>query len=55
VITEINKQAVKSSDDAVSLSEKATGDHILLRVWSSGSGGGPGGTHYLSVDNTKRK
>jgi serine protease Do len=55
IITEINKHPVKSSDDAVTLSEKANSDHILLRVWSAGGGGGPGGTHYLSVDNTKRK
>jgi serine protease Do len=55
VIMEINRQSVKNSDDAVALSEKATTDHILLRVWSAGTGGGPGGTHYLSVDNTKRK
>ncbi len=55
VLIEINRQAVRNSEDAVALSEKAKGDHILVRVWSSGARGGPGGTRYLVVDNTKRK
>ncbi|HVV00797.1 MAG TPA: DegQ family serine endoprotease [Verrucomicrobiae bacterium] len=54
VIMEINRQPVKSADEAVALSEKAKGDRILLRVWTAGGEGSPGGTHYL-VDNTKRK
>ena len=54
VIVEINRQAVRSADEAVTMSEKAKGDHILLRIWRGG-GGGRGGTLYLSVDNTKRK
>jgi serine protease Do len=55
VISEINRQPVKSAEDAVSLSEKAKADRILLRVWSAGEGGGAGGSHYVSVDNAKRK
>jgi hypothetical protein len=46
---------VKDAEQAVALSDKAKGDHILLRVWSAGREGGTGGTHYISVDNTKRK
>ncbi len=53
VIVEINRQAVHSADEAVTLSEKARTERILLRVWR-GSGDG-GGFYYLSVDNTKRK
>jgi len=41
VILEINRQPVRSSDEAVSLSEKVASDRILLRVWSQ-AGGGPG-------------
>jgi hypothetical protein len=44
---------VRSADDAVALSEKAKGDHILLRVWRGDEG--RGGMLFLSVDNTKRK
>jgi serine protease Do len=51
VILEINRQPVRSAQDAVDLSEKAEGERILLRVWSS-RGGGPGGTRYIVVDNT---
>ena len=54
VILEIDRQPVRTADDAVNLSEKAKGDRVLLRVWSN-SGGGPGGTHYLVVDNAKLK
>ncbi len=53
VIVEINRQPVRSADDAVALSEKGQGDRILLRVWRGGEGGG--GMLFLSVDNTKRK
>jgi serine protease Do len=53
VIIEINRQPVRSADDAVALSEKGKGDRILLRVWRGGEGGG--GMLFLSVDNTKRK
>jgi serine protease Do len=53
VVIEINRQPVRSADEAVALSEKAKGDHILLRVWRGGEG--RGGMLFLSVDNTKRK
>ena len=53
VITEIDRRPVRNADEAVTLSEKAKGDHILLRVWRGGDD--RGGTLYLSVDNTKRK
>jgi serine protease Do len=55
VILEIDHHAVKSSDEAVQLAEKAKGDQILLRVWSRPGGRGPGGTRFLVVDNTKTK
>ena len=44
VITEINKQAVKSADDAVKLTEKPAGAQTLVKVYSHG------GTRYLTVD-----
>jgi serine protease Do len=53
IIVEIDHQPVRNADEAVTLSEKAKGDHILLRIWRSGEG--RGGMLYLSVDNTKRK
>jgi serine protease Do len=55
VILEINRKPVQSADDAVELSNSATGKTILLRVWSRAMGGGIGGSRYLTVDNTKRK
>ena len=55
VIVEINRQPVHSADEAVSLSEKAKGDHVLLRVWSHAAGGGTGGTRYLLVESAKHK
>ena len=55
IIIEINRQPVHKADDAVALSEKAKGDHVLLRVWSRGAEGRPGGTRYIAVDNSKRK
>jgi len=53
VIVEINRQPVRTADEAVALGEKAKGDRILLRVWRGGEG--RGGMLFLSVDNTKRK
>jgi C-terminal processing protease CtpA/Prc len=53
VIIEIDRQSVRTSDEAVALSEKVKGERILLRVWRSGEG--RGGMLFLSVDNTKRK
>lgn len=54
VILEINRVPVRSAEQAVDLSNKATGDRILLRVWSGGQAR-PGGTRYLVVDNTKHQ
>jgi serine protease Do len=54
VIVEINHQRVRSADDAVALNQKVKGDKVLLRVWSRGPGGA-GGTHYLVIENAKRK
>jgi len=52
VILEINRQPVRNADDAVTLSKRAKGDHVLLRVWSR-AGEGISGTHYIVVDNRK--
>ena len=52
VILQIDRQPVRSAEDAVNLSEKAKDDTILLQVWSR-SGNGPGGTHFLTVKNKK--
>lgn len=52
VILQINRQPVRSADEAVELSEKAAGDKILLQVWSQ-VGTGQGVTRYLVVRNTK--
>jgi serine protease Do len=49
VIQEINRQPVKSSEDAVKLSENAKGERVLLRVWRQGGG------FFITVDNTKKK
>ena len=38
VIIEIDRQPVRSADEAVAASEKAKGDRILLRVWRGGEG-----------------
>jgi hypothetical protein len=46
---------VRNADEAVTLSEKIKGDHVLLRVWSQGSGSGLGGTRFIVVNNAKRK
>ena len=53
VIVEINRQPVKDADTAVELSNKAKGDRVLLRVYSSE--GGTGATRYLSVEAGKKK
>jgi len=55
IILEMNRQPVRNADEAVALSEKVKGDRVLLRVWSQGGGGGLGGTHYVVVNNSKRK
>ena len=52
VLMEINRQRVRTADDAVALSQSVKGNHVLLRVWSR-MDGGPGGTRYLVVDNSQ--
>ena len=46
VITEINRQPVKSAEDAVKLTESPKDKTTLLRVWSNG------GSRYVVVDET---
>lgn len=53
VLLQISRQPVRNAEDAASLSQKLTGDRILLQVWSR-LGGGQGGTRYLIVDNRKK-
>jgi serine protease Do len=53
VIVEIDRQPVTDSASAVKLCTAAKGDQILLKIWRRS--GERGGTHYLSVDNTKKK
>ena len=53
VILEIDRQTVRDAEQAVNLSEKVKGDHVLLRVWSNA--GGSGGARYLSVEIKKKK
>jgi serine protease Do len=43
VIQAINRQAVRSADDAVKLSENVKNDAVLLKVWTHGA------THYVVV------
>lgn len=54
VITSIDQEPIENADDAVELTEKASGDQMLLRVWSRGPGG-EGGTRFVVVDNRKRE
>jgi serine protease Do len=49
VILEINRQPVKSADEAVKLTEEAKDKTTLLRVWSKG------GSRYVVVDENERK
>lgn len=49
VILEINRQPVRTADDAVKLSKNAKSDQILLRVWTQGV------NRYIAVDNTKHQ
>jgi len=53
VILEINRQTVRDADAAIELSKQIKSDRILLRVWTNA--GGSGGTHYITVDNRRRK
>ena len=52
VIVEINRQAVNDAETAIKLCKQVKGDQILLKIWRRT--GERGGTHYLSVDNTKK-
>jgi serine protease Do len=54
VLLEINRQSVPNAEAAVSLSEKAKGAQVLLRVWSQGVNG-QSGTRYIVVENPKHK
>jgi serine protease Do len=49
VIEEINRQPVRTADDAVKLTERAGNRKTLLKLWSHGS------THFLVVDETDGK
>ena len=51
VIQEINRQPVRSADDAVRLTSNAKDRITLLRVWSNN--GGQSGSHYLVVDESR--
>jgi serine protease Do len=53
VIVEINRQPVRSADDAVDLTKNVKGGRLLLRVYSNA--GGASGTHYLTVEVGKKK
>jgi serine protease Do len=52
VIVEIDRQPVRNADEAVALSEKAKGEHVLLRVWNSGRGGG---TRFVLIASSRQK
>jgi serine protease Do len=47
VIQEINRQPVKTADEAVRLTENPKDKVTLLRIWSNG------GSHYVVVDESK--
>ena len=53
LILEINRQPATDAESAIKLCEQAKGDQILVKIWRRS--GERGGTHYLSVDNTKKK
>jgi serine protease Do len=48
VILEINKEAVKNSEEAVRLTERPKDKTTLLKVWSKGN------TRFVVVDETKQ-
>ena len=52
VIVEINHQSVGNADDAVNICKRIKSARILLKIWRRS--GDFAGTHYLSVDNTKK-
>ena len=47
VIQEINRQPVKTAEEAVRLTEHTKDKVTLLRIW------GNGGSHYVVVDESK--
>lgn len=49
IILEIDRKPVQDADQAVKLSEDATGKRVLLRIWRNG------GSTVLIVDNAKKK
>lgn len=49
VIQEINRKPVKSAEEAVQMTEKATDKTSLLRIWRNG------GSRYVVVDETAEK
>jgi serine protease Do len=49
IIQEINREPVKSADEAVEASKRIKNKHILLRVYSNG------GSRYIPVDESKKK
>jgi len=55
VIQEINRETVRTADDAVKLSDKAHGARVLLKIWRPNNSGNGGGSFYITVDNTKKK
>ena len=54
VITEINREPVKNAQEAVAKTKHVQGNETLLKVWSKGQNGGPGGVHYLTVEEGSR-
>ena len=47
VIIEINRRPILTAQDAVSETEKPTGNQTLVKVWHNGS------TRYLTVDESR--
>ncbi len=50
IILEINRQPVRSAEDAIRLSKDLKNTRVMLRVWSGGRGGS---TRYVVIENTK--
>jgi serine protease Do len=55
VILEINRQPVRDAEEAVALSGRIKGDRVLLRIWTQGEEGGPGGMRYLAISSARRR
>jgi serine protease Do len=54
VILEIDRQPVRSAEEAVKLSEQAKGGRVLLRAWSR-SETGQSGTRYIVVEGSRKR